>query len=88
MVKLVQGTAKDKADVFQALSVYINLETKGSWQASRWNGTDGSHVFIGKAGEVLVIDPTGALFRGRIQNIDIVSSASCTPRYNQLHLIP
>ena len=63
-VKALKGDAKQKADLFENLAGQINKLSGGGWSASRSVATDGSHVFLGEAGEVLVIDSAGALFRG------------------------
>lgn len=36
-------------------------------RTARFAGTDGSHVFLGGAGEALVIAPDGNLHRGSLQ---------------------
>ena len=59
-------------------------KTGGSWNAIRTVGTDGSHIFLGRGGEALVISPQGQLFRGTIQQGLQRSGASFTPIYNAL----
>jgi hypothetical protein len=66
-VKGLSGTAAQKADLFQQLGGQITKLSGGSWTAVRGLGTEGSHVFLGGAGEALVINPAGQLFRGSLQ---------------------
>jgi hypothetical protein len=66
-VKAFSGTAAQKADLFQQLGSQITKLSNGSWTAARGVGTEGSHVFLGGAGEALVINPAGQLFRGSLQ---------------------
>lgn len=66
-VKALPGTAAQKADAFQQLSGQITRLSSGSWTAARGVGTAGSHVFLGGAGEGLVINSAGQLFRGSLQ---------------------
>jgi RHS repeat-associated protein len=68
LVKGLEGTAAQRADLFQNLASQITNITKGAWQAARGAGTGGSHVFLGDAGQALVIDSSGALFRGSLGN--------------------
>ncbi len=89
LVQLVNSTHYDKADVFWALAVLIERETKGSWQASLADGTDGSCIFLGGSGEVLVIAPTGQLFKGKLQSGSLVyvSNTLFRPQYNRLNQV-
>ena len=64
-VRASTGTAAQKANLFEALAGQITEKTAGSWSATRYAGAEGSNVFVGGAGETLVIDSSGALFRGR-----------------------
>lgn len=66
-VRALPGTAAQKADLFQQLGSQITKLSGGSWTAARGVGTEGSHVFLGGAGEALVINPAGQLFRGSLQ---------------------
>lgn len=66
-VRGLQGTAAQKAELFQQLAGQITELSKGNWTAARAVGTEGSHVFLGSAGEALVINPAGQLFRGSLQ---------------------
>lgn len=66
-VQGLKGTAAQRADLFESLAGQISQLSKGSWTTSRGIATEGSHVFLGKAGEALVINPAGQLFRGSLQ---------------------
>lgn len=60
------GTPKEKADIFEQLAIQIRERTNGAWNFARGIGTDGSHVFMGNAGPVIVIDPQGKIWRGEL----------------------
>lgn len=66
-VKELEGTAKEKAELFEALGKQINERSGYSWMAYYDEGTDGSHVFTGTLAAVLVVSPNGRLFRGSLQ---------------------
>lgn len=67
-VKSLQGTAEAKADLFEAEASRLEKLTKGSWSAHRLVGTNGEHVFVGRLGQLLVIDSLANLFTGHISN--------------------
>lgn len=67
-VKSLPGGAAEKADLFEKLGEQITAHSGHSWRAKRGAGTDGSHVFLGDAGEALIISPAGEMFRGSLQN--------------------
>ena len=67
-VKAFGGTAAEKAKLFEALAGQISSITKGGWHARSGLGTGGSHVFLGGQGEALIIDSSGAVFRGSLGN--------------------
>jgi RHS repeat-associated protein len=66
-VKASSGSAAQKAEMFQQLAGQVAQLSGGSWRALRGVGSDGSHVFMGGAGEAVVISPAGQLFRGALQ---------------------
>ncbi|WP_428266729.1 RHS repeat-associated core domain-containing protein [Haliangium sp.] len=68
-VKRLEGTAAQKADLFEDLAAQISRHSGGSWGAARDVGADGSFIFAGEYGEALVISPTGDLFRGSVAKI-------------------
>jgi len=65
-VLALEGTAAQRADLFEDLARQIHQHSSGAWSAIRGTGLDGSHVFLGEAGEVLVISPAGGIFRGSV----------------------
>jgi len=67
-VQALEGSAAQKANLFERLIPQINRLSGGSWSAVRGAGSAGSHVFLGEAGEALVIDAQGQLFRGSLQS--------------------
>ena len=67
-VKELSGTAAEKATLLEKLTPQITELSGDSWTAVRGAGVDGSHVFLGGAGEGLIINPAGQLFRGRLQS--------------------
>lgn len=68
-VKALNGTAQAKADLFEKEAENIKQQTGGSWSATRMVGNNGEHVFIGGAGELLVIDGVGNTYRGRLDGV-------------------
>ena len=70
ILKNLKGTATQRADLFEKLAAQITKHAGGEsvWRTTRGLGTGGEHVFLGSAGETLVIDSAGQLFRGSIQN--------------------
>lgn len=89
-VKAHGGTAADKADLFDRLAKkQIEPLSKGSWKSTRAAGTDGSHVFLGGAGEALVIAPDGSLHRGSLQTggVQIAGPRSFKVLYDKLRPI-
>lgn len=62
----MSGNDALKARVFEAMANTISKLSPG-WGASRALATDGSHVFMGQAGEALVINAKGQVFRGQLQ---------------------
>jgi RHS repeat-associated protein len=87
-VRASAGTAGEKASLFEALAEQIEKKTAGSWSATRYSGADGSHVFVGGAGETLVIDSSGALFKGRAQTgLVAAGKNSFRPNYDVLRKV-
>ena len=88
-VKKFEGTAQQKADLFEALAKQVEQKTGGEWAAVRGIGTDGSHLFYGQRGEAMVISPEGALFKGnatvssQITTVDF-RNGIFTPHYENL----
>lgn len=81
------GTPGDKADLFEAMAVQIEERTAGAWHATRIAGGDGSHVFVGRLGETLVVNPEGTLFRGKVTAIQPRPDGLVMPDYNALRKV-
>jgi RHS repeat-associated protein len=84
-----EGTAAQKADLYESFTMQITHRTGGSFGAIRNRGTDGSHIFIGNGGELLVITPQGALYRGSISTGGATPGTimgTFVPHYNNLRL--
>jgi hypothetical protein len=83
-LKTLPRDADHRADAFEAMAEQIEQNSGGAWRAARGQGTDGSHIFLGRQGEGLVIAPDGKLYRGGLgKGIDIASAGLC-PRYTGL----
>ncbi|HXG06237.1 MAG TPA: hypothetical protein VNI77_02805 [Nitrososphaera sp.] len=85
-VKSFPGTAEQKAELFEQLAKQISEKRRGAWQAARMRGTDGSHVFSGQQGELLVIKLNGQVLRGRMQDggVGFGQGGTVTPNYSNL----
>ena len=64
----MSGNGALKATVFEGMANIISKLSPG-WGASKAVAIDGSHVFTGTAGETLVINAKGQIFRGGIDAI-------------------
>ena len=64
IVKAFKGTPQQKMDLFEEFAKQISQRTGGSWGAGRVPTTDGAALFVGKAGEAIVINQKGEIFRG------------------------
>lgn len=67
----LDGTAAEKANLFERLVAQISELDPGSWSASRGLTADGGHIFLGEVGEAVVISPGGQLYRGSIRRAGI-----------------
>jgi hypothetical protein len=83
-VKSLPRDAVQRADAFEALASQIEHYSGGTWNAARGTGTDGSHVFLGRRGEGLVVSPDGRLFRGTIARGIDVTPNGLRPNFNAL----
>jgi hypothetical protein len=54
-----------RADAFRNFAQQIGDATRGAWTATEMGATN-ARVFLGEAGEALVFDRAGNMFRGRI----------------------
>lgn len=92
-----------RAERFAALVAAIELSVmeqipERPWTATRFLGTDGSHIFRGGVGHSLVIDSAGRMWRARSYEDfdttyrlaeDTCEIASLTPKYWQMReLLP
>ena len=73
-----------RADTFQAMAAQIDQHSGGAWTAARGSGVDGSHIFLGRQGEGLVVAPDGRIYRGALgKGIDI-TPGGLHPNYPSL----
>jgi RHS repeat-associated protein len=63
LLKSLPRNARLRADTFEGLARQIETASRYQWRANRGLGTDGSHIFLGRQGEGLVIAPNGCLYR-------------------------
>ena len=63
-LKSLPRDADQRADAFETLAAQIEQQSGGAWKAGRGKGTDGSHIFLGRLGEGLVVAPDGRLYHG------------------------
>jgi len=84
-VASMEGSPEAKAEMFARYGAQIRVRSDFTWGFGNSRGTDGSHIFIGGQGEVLVISPQGQLFRGSVQAGGITFGPSGpTPVYGNL----
>jgi hypothetical protein len=60
----LQATAAEKADIWRGLVPSMKRGHSDGWHSLEIRGGDGSYIFSGKIGELLVIRPDGRLYRG------------------------
>jgi hypothetical protein len=83
-LKSLPRDAVVRADAFEALARQIERHSAGTWRADHGTGADGSHVFLGRQGEGLVVSPDGRIYRGAIgTGIDVTPGGLC-PDFNAL----
>ena len=83
-LKSLPWDAAQRADVFEALAKQIENQSGGAWSAARGTGTDGSHVFLGRQGEALIIAPDGHIFRGALGRGLDITRQGIRPDFNVL----
>lgn len=76
------ASAADKVKAFDTLSSRITEETGGAWSATKSVGADGSTIYTGDQGGMMVIDPAGTVFSGRLSSETL--PASQVPNYEKL----
>ncbi|RKH06292.1 hypothetical protein D7V97_22750 [Corallococcus sp. CA053C] len=85
-VMALEGTAAQKANLFEKFAQQINKLSGGSWGASRSLGADGAHIFMGTAAEVLVISPGGQIYRGTVSALSPAANGFAV-EYNAMRLL-
>jgi RHS repeat-associated protein len=85
-VAAMEGSPEAKAEMFARFASQISVRSEFEWRASSTRGTDGSHIFIGQQGELLVISPQGQLFRGSARTGLNFGASGLTPLYGNLRL--
>lgn len=60
-----EDSASAKAAILDAATRQIAAASAGTWQAAHFIATDGSHLFTGRLGEIVVIARDGSVYRGR-----------------------
>ena len=83
-LKSLARNASQRADVFEALAKQIESHSAGAWNAARGTGTDGSHIFLGRQGEGLVVSPDGRIFRGALGKSIKITHTGLRPDYTTL----
>jgi hypothetical protein len=83
-VKSLPRDAVRRADAFEALARQIESHSGGAWSAARGTGTDGSHIFLGRQGEGLVVAPDGRIFRGSLGAGIVITPNGLRPDFNSL----
>jgi hypothetical protein len=83
-LKSLPRDAAQRADAFEVLARQIESHSGGAWTAARGTGTDGSHIFLGRQGEGLVVAPDGRIFRGAIGRGIDVTPAGLRPDFRSL----
>jgi len=74
--------AAAKVDAFDAVSARIGEATGGAWSAAKSAGADGSTIYSGGRGNMMVIDPAGNVFSGKVTAESL--PASQIPNYDKL----
>jgi RHS repeat-associated protein len=91
VITKMSGDAAEKAATFESLAGQISALSKGSWNAVRMGGADGSHIFSGTLGQALVISPEGVVFRGSMSlpagNFGIGTGGKLLPLYDTLKVV-
>ncbi len=85
-VTRMEGSPEAKAEMFARFGAQIRVRSGYAWNFGSQRGTDGSHIFLGRQGELLVISPQGQLFRGSVQSggLRFDSAGNPTPVYTNL----
>jgi hypothetical protein len=86
-IKSLPFNAALRADSFEAMAKQIENNTGGLWSAARGTGTDGSHIFLGRQGEGLVVRSDGRIFRGSLSQGITIKPTGLEPDYSQLRAL-
>ncbi len=84
--ELVRGMAPaQRVEVFRNFAGQIEAATRGNWFAREFAAQNGT-MFTGRAGETLVFDAAGMMFKGNFGNTDqfMRSAASVVINYDKL----
>lgn len=65
-LKMMPRDASVRADAFEMMAQQIEIHSIRAWNAARGLGEDGSHIFLGRQGETIVIAPDGGIFKGAL----------------------
>lgn len=76
-----------RAEAFRNFARQIEAATNGGWFARQLAAQNGT-VFSGRAGESIVFDAAGMMFRGNIGNVDQFSRTAAGVVANYERLIP
>jgi hypothetical protein len=76
--------AAQRADTFEAMAGQIDQHSGGAWTATRGRGVDGSHIFLGRQGEGLVVAPGGGIYRGALAKGIDITPGGLRPDYASL----
>lgn len=60
-----EDSANVKAAILDAATRQIAAASAGTWQSAHFITTDGSHLFAGRLGEIVVIAKDGSVYKGR-----------------------
>jgi hypothetical protein len=82
--KAFTGSAAQKADFLEALYTQVSQKSETLWRYTRYDLSDGSHVFEGPGGFVTAISPDGKLWRGNPDDYAF-DNLSRTLSYDRLH---
>jgi hypothetical protein len=72
---LGQMQASTRVDAFRNFAQQIESSTQGQWAAAEQQAVNGT-VFAGKAGEAMVFNSAGQMFRGNIGNAEQFTSTA------------
>jgi hypothetical protein len=83
LVKETGLSADEKIAVWEDFARKMNQWSNEGWDSHRHAGADGSTLFIGNAGEALVITPAGELYRGSFRR-DREPAGGFSPDYGKM----